>query len=159
MKLSRFEAVYGNSTTTARKVYDATPISETWTVGQIFAELQRVGIRMSHSVITGCLLALAKDGLVTDSRTGWTRVPVRTAPVLTAVPKEPPVTTMTLAPKLKPIDKLGALAKRARLLSADLVALANDIEEAAVSVDDEIAAAGEGSAKLVQLRELQKGLA
>lgn len=56
------------------------------------------------------------------------------------------------------MERMAALADRARKLSADMKTLAEDIDAAAVLIDEEIADVGKDTSKLRQLQSLLKEL-
>jgi hypothetical protein len=151
-------------TAVSRKVYDATPINEAWTVAQIDAELRRLGTPKSINMVAGCLDGLVRDGLVTEpARRSFQRVAARVfEPVVELPCKERPMNVTALPKKAAPpqsiIDRFSLLSNRARGLAAELNQLAEDIDEASLITDEQFGALSKDTVKLRQLQELLKGL-
>lgn len=157
MNVNRYEAVTRELTPTARKVFDCVPAQEAWTPFRIGTELKRQGVPKDRRVVEGCLVALVQDGLITRDpiKDTYQRIEPR-APALSLVQpqEEPKVNTK----KPSHMDRMSALAERARGMAVDLKKLADDIEAAAVLIDEEIADAGRDTTKLRQLQTLLKEL-
>lgn len=65
-------------TSTARKVYDAIPISEPWNLPKIVGELERRGVVMDYAILVGCINTLIRNGLASEpERKTYIRTPVR----------------------------------------------------------------------------------
>lgn len=64
-------SILGGLSSISKKVYAATPISESWNAQQIRAELMRNGsANIDIKAVSGCLDGLKKDGLVRESLQG-----------------------------------------------------------------------------------------
>lgn len=154
MTPARFEQAIRGQTAAALKVYDATPITEAWGVRQIASELHRLGSSMDFKVISGCLGSLVDSGLIArDSKGAYRRVPVRERiPAPDPQPQPEPMTTKEVTkPKDEaPSTKLGALAARLR-------SLADELDDAALAIDEQIEGMQADSRRLKQLQELLKG--
>lgn len=155
MRVSRYEAMERELTPVARKVFECVPVQEAWTVFRISAELKRQGTPKDRRIVDGCLSSLVRDGLIKfDPPTDiYQRVEPRVA-TLNLVPEEPEVS----AKKPSPMERMAALAERTRRLSLDLKVLADDIDAAAVLIDEETNEAGNDTKKLRQLQTLLKEL-
>lgn len=167
MTPARYDQLLRDLTQICRKVFDATPITETWHDAAIMAELRRKGSNVEGSIIRGCLENLRRIGLV-DERTprNFQRIAepvykpkVVTMPMSTGSP-ELTATTHRAASnaigvpvprKLSAVERLGGLA-------ADLRSMADELDEIAIQVDDEVKGASQGAAKLKQLRDLLAGV-
>lgn len=75
---SRYKALYAGLNSAAKKVYNAVPMQEQWTIAQVLAELTRLGSHVDYRVVEGCLETLVKAKLVRQvSRDLVQREPVR----------------------------------------------------------------------------------
>jgi len=162
MRAARYASLCRELTHTARKVLDAVPINEAWPTHRITAELMRLGTPKDRNILEGCLNSLMKDGLVIERPPGhWMRVPLEPefAPAPAAKDDIVPLKTAGKAAEpLTPLKRISMLAVRARDLSKSLADFANDIDEAALIIDQEVADMGERTQKLDQLQQLLKGL-
>lgn len=165
MTPSRQRQLLAGQTALARKVYDAIPIAEAWSVSQIICELARVGVRHDKRVLEGCLSCLAGSGLVTKGGGTYRRVSVNERVPAPTVPEEEEVTMPAAASSMPPskqpanaITHLSNLASRATELATQLRDLADDIEAAAIEVDEQFKMNGEDLQKLKQLQGLLKSL-
>lgn len=146
MNPTRLRLIESQQTSIARKVLDATPISEYWTLPQIVGELSRNGIRLSMAVIEGCLDSMRGDGLLKENSSGqWKRVEI----VDRAKPQPFRETDM---PEEKNEDALDVLAK----LATRLRTIADEIDAAAILAAQEVEKAKAGSEELRQLKALLK---
>ena len=190
---AKFKMLYNQQHAAVRKVYDAVPMSEAWDHSQIIGELRRVGHSMRDmSVVLGCLDTLRRQGLVNEPQKGFfSRVQIRdpkptnvceptphpaTCDATLEVVEDKPTkeievaTTMQIkpvkaAPKMSPIDRLGALAAtatvmatKARELSDQMKALASDLEVVAIEIEDDVTETAKMADQLKQLKQLLKGL-
>ena len=178
MNYVRFKSVLGNMTTAAQKVYAAIPAFDSWTHDEINAELKRLGSHMDYKTMQGCINSLMGAGLVrelagTGKRHRFSRMEVRGKPTktldeqeteaVTEPPKEEPMTTLVIATTKitetkNPVDLLGDLAVKARSISTQLLALANEIDPAAIAAQDYVEHSDKDTEKLRQLQSLLKGL-
>lgn len=156
MNDSRLRLREAQQTTTARKVLDAVPIAESWATCRIISELSRLGMKYSPSVIEGCLNSLSEDGLVKEVHKGeWQRVhvPAKSAGADLASPDGADALAFAVA-QVKPStpDLLGKMAALANRLRQD----ADDLDELALVVAEEIENAKAGSSRFDQLKRLLK---
>lgn len=157
------ELLSANSAT-ARKVFDAVPISDAWSTNAIASELVRTGCNLNYTVIAGCLRSLCNSGLVREAPASmFRRAPVR--PAAEPKPEVPKVNMVSTsaAPSpapasADPLDLLAGLADRARGLAAEVGLLASDIERAALTLAEARTADAARFQKLEQLANLLKGL-
>lgn len=162
-----------NLTSIAAKVLGCVPIGEVWSNRQISAELYRQGTQVSPRIVDGCLRSLVDDGLVMEPRPmefkqAATLHKPSSAPAevmeFAQTTRKPEAVRMsvvaktTAPPEAKPIDILAGLASRAATLAKQVSALAEDIENAAITITDSITAAERDSEKLRQLQSLLKGI-
>lgn len=145
-----------NLTAIASKVYAAVPAAEPWSMTRIHAEMQRLGgTWRDQRIVHGCLNSLKDAGLIEEpERSVFVRVAVRPDK-----PKPPEPTTTQEEKKMptpkqprNPMAILSELATRCK-------ALADEIETAALEIDEYVAAKDADSGKLKQLQALLKGLA
>lgn len=152
----------------ARKVLEATPLAEIWTIKQVCSELGRRGVRMDVETVAGCLASLKDDGLVREHRRGeFQRISAK-APVLAAVPAaqtEPAqaATPAASAPAAAPVRgdtlaKIAGLAASLRDAAHQLLSEAQLLDDIAIEVEERIAAVGAESDKLRQLQQLLRSI-
>ncbi len=158
----QFQRSFKGQSSIAKKVYDATPISEQWTSAQICKELMRKGHNIERKTIDGCLQAMKSDGLIQEPERGvFKRVRVKSKTEQEAdhveyfAPPPKKESTMQKEPQ-KPdsVATLGELADRARSLSGDLKTLADDIEKSAIEFEAEHSESAEEIQKLRQLKDI-----
>jgi len=147
----------------AKKVLEAVPISEAWTIHQIRNELIRTGSNSDYRMIEGCLRTLKDSELVKEPDTGsFIRIMSKPKTVRVSVPKEVQEQTMAVIAEAKkpvePMDRLAALSAQVRVLSNQVLAIATEIENVALDVQDRLDRIHADTAKLRQLQELLKGL-
>lgn len=151
-----------NLSAIAAKVYAAVPASEPWSMSYINSELQRTGgITRDTRLLHGCLNSLKLAGLISEPERGvFIRVPVRadkpkTQPdptQKTQTTEEKPMPAPTQKQPRNPMAILSELATRCK-------ALADEIETAALEIDEYVTAKDVDAGKLKQLQALLKGLA
>lgn len=161
----------------ARKVYDATPIRESWTVAQIKGELARTGISLYMKTVQGCIASLVSSGLVGEAERGIFRRRVKPEPdkpdntntlrmpsltEISAAPakQEPALPPAQEAPasQLSPIDILAGVLGRIDAAMENLKALKSDVEAAAIAIEEQFSDAKSKSVKFQQLQELLKSI-
>lgn len=157
--IARHEERIRNMSAIAQKVYNAVPASEPWSMTRIHAEMQRLGGSSRDSrIVQGCLNSLKDAGLVEEpARLVFIRSAVRPDKPLqeTAKPTTEKVEkTMSLSPAKQPRTPMAILTD----LAARCKALADDIETAALEIDEHVTAKGADADKLKQLQALLKGL-
>lgn len=150
-----------NLSAIAAKVYAAVPASEPWSMSYINSELQRTGgITRDTRLLHGCLNSLKLAGLISEPERGvFIRVPVRAGK-----PKAQPEPTHQIqttedqkmpAPAAKtprnPLTILNELAAKCKTLQ-------DEIELAALEIDEYVTAKDGDAAKLKQLQTLLKSL-
>lgn len=173
MNQARFNGVYNGLTSIAKKVYEAVPISEPWDTKKIVSELHRCGVNTDPSIIAGCLNSLISAGLVHEPSTKmFVRVQIKPKPAreerapqdapepIKATNEIPPIVTKPNAtPKAHDtIEKMSALASRARQLSEDMKVLAGDIETTALEIEEQNMLREKDATKLRQLQTLLREL-
>lgn len=181
MTEAKFNAIYRGLTEIAKKVYEAVPMQEIWTVGQVINELNRLGYnRQEHRVVMGCLTSLRETGLVKEPKQGhFVRAEVRvkqavttqpdhqeitqpTQPVETEMPKKeaemPQVKAKTPAPNTTPLERIGGLSAQVLDVVKQLHQLAADIDAAAIEMEEQLEKVKEDNAKLIQLKSLLKSI-
>lgn len=179
MSPKRFQALYNAQTSIARRVYDAVPISDAWTVHQVLRELDRVGLPIrDYSKLEGCLNSLCQTGLVDEPEKGKFRR-AKVAPLkIAAVSSQPETTQDEPAPEMSkptitvkpapaaapaeakkhtnPLERLDELAKRARAAAATLTNLADEIDTVALEIEEEFEANAKAGEKFRQLQALMR---
>ena len=152
MTATRMRILESQQTGVARKVYEAVPINEQWPTKQIVAELHRQGLVRDFSIVEGCLNSLKESGLIREMSRGYFQ---RARPKVEAE-KEAPTMSKPLNPVLSPADV--PLSTKLRELSKMFLGLADDIDNAALALDEKAAGNDEELAKLRQLKGLLKSL-
>lgn len=149
----------------ARKVYEAVPKSEPWSLSYINSELQRTGgTGRDTRILLGCLNGLKIAGLVEEPTRGtFIRVGVRAEKIKPAPIESQPQQEVKPMPTaiVKPAAKTMPAIKTARdpsAIFADLAArcrqLADDFELAGMEVGEQMAQQGKEAEQLQQLRKL-----
>jgi hypothetical protein len=169
MNHGRYQSIYQGLSAIARKVYDAIPAQETWSMAQIQAELQRTGgTARDKRILEGCVNSLKEAGIIKEPVRGFfirehvsppTSKTVETKPIKETTLGLPNTTPLpSTQPKGKPLDKLAGIANRANMLAASLRDLASDIETAALELEEEVAASLKASEKLQALSSILKNI-
>lgn len=157
---AKLEAAFHGLNGMARKVYDAIPLSEPWTIMQITGELHRTGGRYGADVVRACLTTIVDAGLAKETREGFRRVDY-TQPLRLATTQPNPEEAMPEAPAPKRDDPLTAIAQHAQDLrnqARHLVAIADALDGVALDVTATIERSSADSRQLQQLRALLAGL-
>jgi|GEM_PF-1010168 len=158
----------------ARKVLDAVPKQEPWTINKIVAELNRAGRNLSTDVVLGCLSTMTRSGLLkeVEPRT-FIRVTARERAELAVVPSPPPQAPPAAAAQASPepapaasaapggpdtLAKLASLSTSVRSMAVQFTALAEAIDDVALEVEQRIERISCDSDKLAQLRALLKSV-
>jgi hypothetical protein len=157
----------------ARKVLSVIPENDAWPQKDIASELFRVTkARVDFSVLTGCLNTLVHAGFVKEPSRGlFRRVVVNGhAPepdTQTAPEPEPETSPANETPFVTPprpaveihfLDKFAAAAAQMREFADVLVAMAETVEDAALSAQNAVDGERHKHKKLEQLRDLLKGI-
>lgn len=161
MSPTRFNVLFSGVTSIAQKVYGVVPKTEPWALPQIHAEFARTGGSVDRRVLQGCLRALTEAGLVNEKPgSKFMCVPVR--PVPEKDEKEVVMPEPTPAPKPATssglTSKLSLIAARANAAAESLRTLADDIELAALEIEDRLTENNADSQKLKQLQQLLKSI-
>ena len=172
MNAKKFESKYNGLTSVAKKIYESLPIKESWTVSQIIAELARNGHRQDHTVVLRVCRELTESGLAIMSSinsrgdASFVRSKVEkpqpqkpkeeTAmpePIPASKPKSADVVAIKATAKKKgPMELLAELASKARQF-------AEELDNAALEIEQEFQNSEAKSEKLKQLQTLLKGIA
>lgn len=159
MKKRRFDRLFRELNTTARKVYEAVPIQESWTTAQIMQELYRRGVKQDLNIIQGALNTLDDMGLIKAmSNKVYQRVPVSDS-----LPdeedndvQEPEQVMANATPNPTPLDPFEVLAKlseRVRKLAGEVDKVSLELEQAALNVQ---AYMDQNATELNDLRQLKE---
>lgn len=159
---------------TAKKVYEAIPITEAWSFTQIFAEVNRRGVGIQYNIFQGCVQNLKEAGLVVEPKVGHflratLRTPAPAEPIELPsakhyIPKTIEVrhVAQPISTPPTPLDKLANLAQRMRVIgeTADRLAheagkLADDLDNAAIEIED---GSGPEKEELLRLRKFRDAL-
>ena len=149
----RLRHIENNLPMIAKKVLDAVPIQQAWSITQIKSELSRVGLTYSSKAVSGCLNSLTDSGLVKEPKTGvFTRVSKEKAkPVLKAVaPNSEPAESA-------PAERVSAATKLMQL-GAEMRALADRLDDAVLELEAERESQQAELASIQQLKTLLKTL-
>lgn len=170
MNAQKLQLLASQQTSAASNVFEAVPISQPWTVSEICSELRRLGKKSESRFVTGCLNSLSESGLIREVKKGeFVRVTARekpARPVLAQVSsteqiKEKAEVAVTIANKperVEPMERLAVAAKNTRDLAEKIRAMADEIEEIALDVDERIQKIHADTAKLRQLQDLLKSI-
>jgi len=115
---------------TAQKAYNATPISEAWTVGQIMGELARTGHNTHVKGVHGSLRHLSEIGLVKEVRPNmYQQVPITRQPEQEEQIMATMNATLSVAKKEAPVpsNPFDAIQLRLAHLSKAIFALQDQI--------------------------------
>lgn len=180
MNRARFDALFSGLNAMAKKVYDAVPAAEPWTVNQIVTELVRLRISLCEfRTVAGCINTLVKAGLVREIQRGmFIREEVRDKPK--PQPKEEPMppkpvvatsptpqpTTEAAKPASSPLDKLSSLSTHLAQIAKDLAtvqsaikSLTSNLDTAALEIEEMFATRDTETDKLRQVLSTLKSLA
>lgn len=134
----------------ARKVLDAMPISEPWTIVQIMSEMRRVGSSVDPRVLQGCMTTLLDNGLIRSvNGRGFIRTTARQPSFVPSIVA--PTPTEPSMPEPDPIKKLENIV-------AQLKALSSEVETIAIEITEQAQKNTEENKKLLQLKNLLKDL-
>ena len=147
-----------NMSAIAQKVYAAVPAAEPWSMTCIHQEIQRTGSTTRDTrVVHGCLNTLKEAGLIEEpSRGTFVRVAVRQdkpkpPESLPTIKEEKTMPEPTPKQPRSPMAILSDLAAKCK-------ALTDEIETAALEIDEYVTAKDGDAAKLKQLQTLLKSL-
>jgi hypothetical protein len=161
---SRFKQIHIGLYALAQKVYSAVPISEPWSTSYIQCEMQRNGgSNKDMSIISGCLNSLVASGLIVEKERGtFMRAPVKDKPIdkqsEQPTSKKEPMATLSPKTHRSPVAILSAISTRANVTADALKKLAEDIEMAALEIEESISLGDAETQKLRQLQQLLKSL-
>lgn len=177
MNEARFQAVYEGQTALARKVYDALPLEEFWTPGQVVTEIRRKGLSVTGDTraLEWALSQLQSAHLIVKAGRDTYRRAEIVNPVVKESPKMAAAPTPVIADTTKPApaapaqlktaptkapayDRLIDLARDAAELSQRLAGLARDIDDALLDLDQELEAGREEVARVRQISALLKAM-
>lgn len=149
MNKKKFSELYDGMTSQPRDVYESVPIKTSYSIGQIMDDMNRRGVAQTKTIVENCLTMMIKNGLVKQQKTGfYIREQVRDADVQ-PVATEKPINSKS---NNSPIQLLNTLAEKARHL-------AEELEYAAIEIEQEFQNSESKSEKLKQLQALLKGIA
>jgi hypothetical protein len=170
MKDTRFRAIFNGLSAIAAKIYEAVPISESWTANQIAQELfRRKSTVRDISIIRYNLSAMVASGIVNEAKVGWfRRTEVKPPEEKKEVPKvqkkdQPPMPVTTsatpaVAKKTSAIDALLNLSAKAREIAKHQTELAEAIDEAALEITEAMQGNEEAANRLKQLQVILHGV-
>lgn len=137
----------------ARRVFDAVPRQDYWSVMQISNEMHRKEPHgLSKGEITGCLRTLVESGLVSEAGVLTFRSTVK--PPKPVLKEEEPVT----APAKKAEKPAKSLMENLFDVASSLRAAAEQIDALALEVDSTIIEAGKGDERLRKLQATMREL-
>lgn len=141
----------------ARKVLDAVPIAEAWTVHAITGEMRRAtGSSYEHRLVVGCLESLKSSGLVREySRGKFMRVCAKEGSNVLDMPKIIKAAENAMHKASKPMS----ISEMLGTLSASLLESAGMVDDIIKEFQAERAKHESEIAKLRQLQDLLKGIA
>lgn len=173
----RIESMVDGLSGVARKAYLATPITEAWTAQQIQREIMREAGHVDRKTLDGCLASLVNMKLIGEPSRGVFKrhrmirsAEQQAAPVERAAPTKPeeptkvnPAQTKDAAmeatnSKATPIELLDKLSLRIKNTIKELNCIYDDVQTAAIVIQEQFAESELRSEKLKQLQQLLKGL-
>ena len=166
MSYSRFQQMLQSVPANARKLYDIIPIAEGWSYSQIHQEAQRRGLNMRSEVIMGAVGELKDAGLVQTADNLHRRTPHKPRPEPIITNKEATLAGSTdIKPiqtrpedRLSPFDKIAALATHLRKLADDASAIADDLDDVALAIEESAGGEAAAKAELARIRQVFKTL-
>lgn len=164
MNHGRRQSILNNMTAVARKVYDAVPIQERWSILQMCNELQRLGTRVEWPIMSGILNDLAAQGMIhTNAKDVFWRDADEKHPPRQIISKPCPTNfhqpeTASMAQQFDVLTELSNVAAKLRADAAALQERAQVIDDIALKAADAIKEAGAGGEELVRLKAVLKGI-
>lgn len=154
MNSARMKSLEEGLTGISRKIFEATPIAEAWTPHQISAEfIRRTGSHPDMKTLRGCLDSLCESGLVKESHGQlFQRVVIREKLATIKLVKDEP-TILNKETNIKTgneDDVLGFMSH----IGHKMRAMADEIDEAALKVQERLSKKDKHSAALAQLKEM-----
>lgn len=161
----RLEQLSAGLNSLEHNVLGATPIAEAWTVALICSELRRVGRRHDNAHVVAVLNRMKEKGVVREPRPGlFVRVEARATADedKPAAPlpdhQEPPMNAIARVPAAPlpadPMSAIAELSQRLRANAAEQVALARQLDDLALGVEERLQRESADSQRLRQLRAL-----
>lgn len=165
---ARFTSVYNGLSVVLQNLYECVPINDRWTVEQVASEFSRKTGTKPASEIKKMLNTLDSNGLVINDSGLFRRVKVSGNPsslnlvkttVITEKNEKARLEIYQLTPARNVMDILSKIAANARTLAGDMKALATEIDDAALEIEQEFQNSEAKSEKLKQLQTLLKNIA
>jgi hypothetical protein len=146
----------------ATKVFEVVPIQTAWSQNEIYRTLNEITrSTMDTHIFRGCLNTLKEAGLIREpSRGHFQKIAIKEKKVKDMTSPEPKTAPLALPTKTtepgqpkanNPLDLLSDIAGKLR-------AVADDIDAAAIAIDESIAESTENLGKLKQLQSILKSL-
>lgn len=143
----RMRAIADSQTGIAKKVLAAVPIQSPWEVRKIVAEIARTGPMPDKRIVEGCLRSLCDSGLIRESPFGFfQRIEIKEEPIVQQK-------TAEKNPK-DPSEVFNRLNNVANMLKT----IINELEEIALTVEEQRIESSEEAKKIKQFKELLKAL-
>lgn len=152
----------------AKKILEHVPIGNPITPGKLSNEMSRVtGSKVDIKVITSCLNTMKERGLIREVQSmNFVRVPPK--PRLVSEKKElpskeeamqaKPQESKAFPPPVAAIDRLAVISSKVRDLSKTITALASEIDDVAIEVEQQMQAIKADTLKLSQFKEFLKSI-
>ena len=147
MNEARAHSILAGQSSLARKVYEAVPIAEPWSLNSIMGEVLRLGHNVTHNNMRGCLRDMVEAGLVREPyplQFIREKVTVKKA-------KTMPMPSAQLPTSTSPADFLADAA-------VSLRAVATGIEEVALKLAEDSEKTAETMKAFEAFRQLMKGM-
>lgn len=159
---AKFSSEYLGLNSVAKKVYEATPMAEPWTIQQIYGEIVRLGISLEHRAVHGALGAMAEKGLLREKPKGSFQREAIKPPAPKPEPTTMEIAMTKIAPAATitttPLERFEALAARVGRLAQEVSDLSEAINDAVIDLQDEQEKGSDEMQKLRQLKALLQGL-
>ena len=167
MNHARHQAIIDGLRGQHRKVFDAVPIQEAWTIQQVFGEIKRLGGSMAFDNIERCLVDMAYLGILVSTGNSKSRLFQKTKvrrpghafhlPETDATTSKETLHMPRTDPTTTPADPINELAQVASKLRADAAALidrADAIDALAIRASDAIKEAGSSAETIAQFKKM-----
>ncbi len=171
MNNARLAALQQGLSSVAKKVLDATPIEEAWSVTQIMQEMHRaIGTHHERRVVAGALASMVQQGIVRELLPGrFQRVTAKAVidkPVLVAVRASKTAQPGEQAKVSQPsteasgrgsgpvVDQIAQIAAQLRNASKQFSLLAEDLDAIAIEAQDRMEVAEKSLAKMREFKAL-----
>jgi len=164
MTPSKYAQKMQGQSSIAKKVYEFVPIKDSWEINQVISEMRRVTRSNGDPrIIKGCLNSLKESGLIDEVQIGkFKRVEVKDKIEVKEIEMAAVevIAQKQIKPEVNktPLELLSKISSRLVAVQMSIRSIADEIDAAAVEIEDGISANEKNVEKLRQLQILLKGL-